>query len=362
MLTLPELEQLPGGAFTTLFLAALIFWLIRSVCAGMSRYKYIATNISALSVKNAVDSLFTGLMYYEENGFILLSNTRMQSLMTAITGRVRRNGRLFYRMLLNEEIEPGCRIASFEGHRVCLLHDDSAWMFTASVLFIRKKRYTQLTATDISERWKLTEELQSQNEELKQRQRELDDTIANLHILSHEQETQKARMRAHDILGERPSLLLRTVRSEQALDFTLLLSLSQGLMDEIKAVESALSPEDAFDILKREFETIGVEIVLDGELPGDGVKSLLFVEIIRESVTNAVRHGLATQVTVRIDESPAGLRMEITDNGRLLSDTITEGGGIRGMKEKIKPFGGVLSITTQPGIKLKVDLPVEADG
>ena len=355
-MTLPFMEQLTNNAFAYIYLFAILFWLVRSIPISLSCYREIRTNLSALSIKNAIDSLNTGVMFCEEDGFILLSNKRMQRLMTEITGKIQRDGRHFYGLITLGEINPQCMITWFEGQNVIVMPDGSAWMFTMAELLLKRKKYIQLTATDISERWKLTTQLQPQNEELMLRQRELSAAIAKLHILSRARETQRAKMRAHDILSERLTLLMRTVRSEQEPDYALLRFLSQGLIDELKALGNVPSPKDELDILTQVFKSIGVEILLDGEIPDDRVKGQLIAEIAREAVTNAVRHGFATQVCINIDDSNDGLHLMITNNGHPTSELIKEGGGISGMREKVKPFGGTLHVETHPSFALIVEI------
>jgi len=300
--------------------------------------------------------MVTGVMFCEQDGFILLVNEQMQRLMTIITGKTQRNGRHFVSLLTLGEIEPGCRITWFEGQNVCLLPDNSAWIFGISELHIKRKVYTQITATDITERWRLTSELQPQSEELLLRQKELNEAIDNLQIVSRERETQRAKIRVHDILGERLTVLLRTVRSEQEPDYALFRRMSHELIDELKAVGSAPSPKDELNILKQTFESIGVEIVIEGELPDDPAKGLLFTGISREAATNAVRHGFATQIHIHMNNTGGDSHMRITDNGHP-QDLLKEGGGISGMRKKVEQFGGALHITTAPNFILTVDLP-----
>ena len=356
-LTLPVSERLTGNIFAYLYIAAIFFWLIRSVFVGLSRYRENNKSLSSLSIKSAIYSMNTGIMFCEHDGYTLLSNEQMQRLMLAITGKVQRNGKIFFSLLTLGDINPECRITWFEEQNVCLLPDGSAWIFNLTELLIKRKKYIQLTATDISERWKLTAELQPQSEELQRRQKELSEAIKNLHILSREKETQRAKMRAHDILGERLTIMLRTVRSEQEPDYVLLRNLSQGLIDELRAVGSAPSPQDELDILKQTFEAIGVEILFSGKLPEDSGKGSLFADIAREAVTNAVRHGLATQVYIHMDDSDGDYHLRITDNGHPPLENITEGGGLSGMRKKVEPFKGTVTITVSPRFILTVYLP-----
>jgi len=353
---------LKGRIFIWICLIVILILLARSICISLLRYKEINTGISALSVKNAIDSLHTGILFSDPDGFILLSNAKMQRLMTEITGKIQRNGWHFYCTLTSGVLRPGCQKTEFEGQIVCLLPDGSAWMFTRTELPIGKKIYIQLTAADITERWELTAQLQRQGIQLEQSGEELKRTIANLHILSREREAQKAKMRAHDILGQRLSLLLRTVRNErdirleQALDHDLLRPLSLGLIDELLS-GSEPSPQDALEELRQGFGSIGVNIRLEGKLPEDKAKGQMFVDILREGVTNAVRHGFATEVAIQMEHRDDGFRMRIANNGPPPPEIPIEGGGLSAMRKRLEPYGGTLQVDFDPHFVLTIYLP-----
>ncbi|NLF80617.1 MAG: hypothetical protein GX572_05440 [Clostridia bacterium] len=360
-LTLPMLETACGNAFAYLYVAALLVYPARSIHIGRLRYREIRTSLSALSIKNTIDSLHTGVFFSEPDGFILLLNAQMHRLMQAISGGMRRNGNRFYESLLAGDLEPGCRRVEFQGQIVYLLPDQTAWMFTRTELRIKSKKYIQLTATDITRRWIMTAELQRQEAELKSKGEELSRSIASLHTLSQERETQKAKMRAHDVLGQRLTLLLRTIRSEQALDYELLRSLAQGLLDDLRTDQTAPSPQDELEGLRQTFGSIGVDIEVQGRLPQDRIKGRLFADVIQESVTNAVRHGFATKIWVRIDCSAGAYHLQITNNGYPPTRPIVEGGGISGMRKLVEPCGGALAVTVRPSFAVSVHLPGGAD-
>jgi len=320
--------------------------------------------ISVTSIKSAIDSMVTGVMFCQFNGFGLLVNEQMQRLMIEITGKTRRNGRLFFDLLTRGEVESGCDATWFEEQNVILLPDDSAWQFSMIELPVGRKKFIQLTATEISEQWKLTSELQRQNDTLLQRQGELHETIANLHILSRERETQRAKMRVHDILGEHLTVLQGAIFGNQEPDYAQLRLLSQGLLDDLKTSGIDPEPQAELQVIKQIFQTVGVEIVISGSLPEDHKKGHLIVDIVREAVNNAVRHGLATQVLISISDSISdsdsasdrGISLEITDNGYppLL---VKEGGGISGMRSKLEPFYGTVDIAVEPQFVLSIIIP-----
>ncbi len=356
-LTLPATEQFVGHLFAFCYVAAVLTFFVRGIAVGWQRFRELRSSLSMLTIKNATDSLNAGVLFCEEDGFILLSNRSMQQLMRALTGSVQRNGKAFLALIRSGEIKPTGKIARYEEHQVCLLPEGSAWMFALSELRIGRKNYLQLTASDISERWKLTEALEASQAALLQSREELDETIANLQTISREQEMQKARMRAHDILGSRLSRLLRAAESEEVPDYELLRSLSQGLIDELKAAEHQPSAEEALETLAASFARVGVQIHLEGELPQDPASCQLLIEIAREATTNAVRHAFATQVFIYLESIDNDFRLVITDNGRLSTDTITEGGGISGMRERVRSFGGSVFIKATEGFALTVVLP-----
>ena len=355
-LTLPFVEALAGNNFAYIYLAAMLFWFARSIGAALSHYREIRSDLSAISVKDAVDSLHTGVMFCEKDGFILLVNAKMQHLMTALTGKVQRNGRQFYEQLTSGMTGADCKITWLEDRSVCMVLDGSVWNFSITELQVWRKDYFQLTASDITEHWRLTEELQTKNGELLRRQKELGELITNINNLTCERETQKAKMRTHDILSQRLTLLLRNIRNEQALDFELLRSLSHSLMDDLKAVSKSLPPQEELDALTATFGSVGVKVKIDGELPEGGDCGRLLTDIIHEAVANAVRHGFATQVHVQIDDRQQTCRLRITDNGYPSSGPIIEGGGISGIREKVRAFGGAVTVSPHPRFMLTIEL------
>lgn len=63
--------------------------------------------------------------------------------------------------------------------------------------------------------------------------------------------------------------------------------------------------------------------------------------IVQEALTNAVRHAPGRAVTVTIGRDGPGLWLKVTDDGAPPAQ-ITEGGGLRGMRERVDALGGTL--------------------
>lgn len=81
--------------------------------------------------------------------------------------------------------------------------------------------------------------------------------------------------------------------------------------------------------------------------------------VLREAVTNVVRHADARQCKAHVDRRPGEVVMEITDDGK--GGTFEEGSGLTGMRERIAQLDGSLEIDTHAGTRLTVRLPVDDD-
>ena len=78
--------------------------------------------------------------------------------------------------------------------------------------------------------------------------------------------------------------------------------------------------------------------------------------VVREAVTNIVRHAHATQCTMRFATAPDGFAsLEVADNGA--TPIAHEGNGLRGMRERVQELGGRFRIETNAGTTLVIELP-----
>ena len=84
--------------------------------------------------------------------------------------------------------------------------------------------------------------------------------------------------------------------------------------------------------------------------------------IAQEAVSNAIRHGRATDIAVVLEESDAGIRLRVTDNGGGLPDPLpAQGGmGLRTMRDRAGSIGGQLSI--HPGFMGGAEVVCHAPG
>lgn len=89
---------------------------------------------------------------------------------------------------------------------------------------------------------------------------------------------------------------------------------------------------------------IEVDLVVEGSgPPPDGEVDAVVRAIVRESLTNVLRHAHASHARVTLTQEPDLVKVEITDDGQGVSE-VTEGHGIRGMRERVVAVGGTIDV------------------
>ena len=96
----------------------------------------------------------------------------------------------------------------------------------------------------------------------------------------------------------------------------------------------------------------------DGQ-PGPGLlPGLSLLRVVKEALTNAVKHSGCTEVTVLAQFSPQQLRLTVRDNGRGMQAERTDGRGLRNMDSRIREMGGTVTCRSQGGMELVFELPL----
>ncbi len=102
-----------------------------------------------------------------------------------------------------------------------------------------------------------------------------------------------------------------------------------------------------------------VDLRITGDLDGIPSGHLALLESsLKEALTNCARHSGASQVRVRLDRTPALVRMLVRDNGRGCQ-TIRPGLGLSGMGDQARRLGGQLTLSGEDGFLLVLVLPLD---
>ena len=93
-----------------------------------------------------------------------------------------------------------------------------------------------------------------------------------------------------------------------------------------------------------------VEIETEGAPDVSPAMREALVRVTREATTNAVRHGGARKVSLRLSASEGRLRLTVADDGRGFDpDNVRHGYGLRSMCDRVEALGGSLRMSSAPG-------------
>jgi len=120
-------------------------------------------------------------------------------------------------------------------------------------------------------------------------------------------------------------------------------------------------PEDVRRLINEFSQKTGVDIKLDitgkGVISNSAANSAIY-HILQEAMTNAVRHGKAERIWVKLDYSPDSISFFVRDNG-MGAESVLEGYGLKGIKERVAALGGKVEFGSWDGFFVKGILYVE---
>jgi len=96
------------------------------------------------------------------------------------------------------------------------------------------------------------------------------------------------------------------------------------LLGDVRA--EAEEEQDSLETLQHQFVAVGVTVELEGQLPERGRYNALCIDLVREGITNAVCHSLASRVLIRWTESKQSFIMSVSNSGFSSKRVIREGG------------------------------------
>lgn len=141
-------------------------------------------------------------------------------------------------------------------------------------------------------------------------------------------------------------------------------ALRPSLLDDlglVPAVESLLSELGDRSEIRIALELEGERVRLDTE------SELAIFRIAQEALRNVERHAQAHQVNLSLVYGPAGLRLEVIDDGRGFDpEQVREGSlGLTGMRERARLIGSDFHVSSRPGstrVVLHLPLGRQAEG
>ena len=293
--------------------------------------------ITNQSIKEAIDLSNSGILVLKNKNTIKLQNSIMSELLSKLS--IKKN----YIEELKSKAEN-----TISGDYPILI-DNTMW------LFIINKDDLEIVAVNINEEYKLQQRIENQNKEIEENNKEIIWTIENMEYIEKQKESQELKNKFHDLLGQSFSMLQQYLNQED-LESKNIENIKFMIREMFTDMEDKEDAQTNLKNLVEAHKNTGTEIEIVGKLPKNAKVAQVFFEIIREAVTNAIRHADSTKVTVQIIDNLNGLELIITNNGKRPKNTIIEHQGIKGMRRKVANIKGNLYITTVPSFKIDVKI------
>jgi len=232
--------------------------------------------------------------------------------------------------------------------------------------------------SDITERKRVEDELQSSRKQLRnlttylESVREQERTVIAREI--HDELAQVLTALKMDLSWldnrlprDQNSLLDKTKSMNSLIDTTIKTvkrisaELRPGILDDLGLVAAIEWQAEEF----QERTGIVCHITADpADMIVDQDRSTAIFRIFQETLTNVARHAHATRVTVILKEKTRALTLSVRDNGKGITEeqiADSESFGLIGMRERVYPWGGKITIKGTPGkgTAVLVSVPVE---
>ena len=324
----------------------LLVILFLDIIVSLKGFYVKRTQISEYSIKQTVDNSDTGIMVLKDKDRIAMQNSSMYQLLEKL------NIKDDYINLIKEKKK------DMLGENYIIEIDNQNYLF-----YIDEAKQ-EVTAYNIDEEYRLYKEMEEQNRKISENNKNILWTIDNIENLNKEKNILKMKNKFHDILGQRLALLQAFLNQDDNKkdNFEEIKFMIEKMFVELE--EDSTAKHSLQDLI-RIYSNAGVKLKVEGELPKEEGKARVLYEVIREAVTNAIKHANATLISIAISESLEGILMKIKNNGNKSSEVVREHDGIKGMRSKLEKIGGKLTIKTRPEFEIEVvvkSLPVGDGG
>ena len=330
-------------------------------------------NTSAKMIKKAIDSYPGGICFSALDGRVILVNEKMNQLMLELTGHTILNAKVTWEELANfasngkaEKLtqswlpkDPDKE--SIHQQLFFRFSDSSVWRFELRFL---ASNTVQIEAAEITELYRLSEELYENTirlQDMQKRQKALLDSIVEVNL---NKEILAAKMHIHDELGHCLLATTKAITEDSLAENADVLRESwNSTIHDFSNISTVWTvPNSSLQSeLMQVAELIGCKVIFLGEQPTQRKALQLLYAAVREALTNAIRHANATELMVKIEQDEKNYHIEISDNGNVTVSKITEGNGLSALRQRLEQEGASLKVLCDNSVSLIVDIPFDFD-
>ena len=325
----------------------LLGWRIKELLP--QAYVQYHQQITYYSIQHAIDSLDEGILVCKEKGEPVLVNRCMEVVMEKLLGTTLRNGNIFWH-ILQQGATKGVRWERLGAKMLFRLPSGESWILSREPIDRVDTTIWQITAANVTDLERINEELAASNQMWQERNQKMKDLLLHLVDIQSKETIRDIRMKVHDLMGQRISLLQQILNNKDVSQYKTITPLLDNLLGDMEK-DISIDPAKLLSEMIHTYQDLGITVHVEGILPSQPQVSRIFVEIIREAMTNAICHGKANEISIFFTGKDRPC-VQISDNGMGCQIPIQEGGGLSGARRKMKALGGTVRFKNQPHFTL----------
>lgn len=304
-------------------------------------------NLTPDAIRQTLDLLPAGICISDEKGTVLLSNLKMNELCHSLTGHILSDADRFMEQIKENGEEQN------ENYYV-KLPNATVYRFERKLLTEYGKSVNCLTAIDVTERYRVTEELKARNKHLREVKRRMQAVSVLTGDMFVAQEEAAARAALHNQLGQVLLMGRHYLNHPESTDANLVY-LTTSQMNAFLLGEYSEPTSEQDDMLSQVLvmvKSIGVTVELHGDLPSSPGQRTILAHAVQECAANTVKHAQGDRLTVTVSEAD----FIITNNGKPPKAKIEESGGLLSLRRSVEESGGTMTVQSQPEFTLTIQL------
>ena len=301
------------------------------------------------SIREATNDITMGICFADPAGRIILCNETMRELSYMMISS--------YPQMIGE-LDTVLFPPGPDGERpssgIFFFPSGNVRQFNSSRIAVSgEEGWRQITAQDVTELYRVREQLESENRRLAETNRKLRAMYDRMTDDIREKESLEMKVRVHDTMGRSLITIQDIMENPDEADKKL-----AELKEAVSILSDSQAPPDG-DIADemKNCEKLGVRLILNGYLPKDPGLERIVISAIRECATNCVRHAHGTHIAVDIQERHGIYSVTITNDGEKPKGKITEGSGLSSLRRRIEASGGEMLTAYSPRFALLLNLP-----
>ncbi|MBR5178436.1 MAG: hypothetical protein IKW90_06520 [Lachnospiraceae bacterium] len=341
-------------------------------------------SVTKASLKEGLDSLPVGLLFYWKGGMVKLVNTKMDSISRSLTGKGIYSGTEFWDMLVSKDMnifpdknlkdkaDNYSNIVNADDYQkkecIVRLEDGSVYSFKQSICIFEGHELVEIMATDISQEQLLNEKLKVKRVKVDEIKKRLQSLNSEIETMTVQKEILATKSKVHDDLGKTLIMTRRYLETQDE-------SLGDDIIKQWKLNTMLLRGEEnennifEYSTLAKDFSKMGLQLEVTGMLPKRKEHKDIIITGLRTCATNALKHGNAKTMFVKITNTIGRtltsfkekqyLQVEISNDGEIPSaDNFSEGGGLGNLRKAVERIGGNMNVECGTEFKVIFRMPL----